>query len=146
MLLHRTVPIIRLGVCAGGAARDVGEFKDGRGHFIASFLVKAVRGGEHGAKLNILLHMWSYSVHSVEHAAEHAPNVLTERDIDALCVLRHSQGVRTGKAGLWFYTGVTCVTLVRLLVMRSLAPEFGNATTPASVKTATTGTEIVKPR
>ena len=41
-----------------------------------------------------------------------------------------AQGVRRGKAGLWFYTGVTVVTLVRLLVMRTLANEFGHAPTP----------------
>lgn len=37
-----------LGVCPGGAARYVSESKDGCGHLVATVLVKAVRGGEHG--------------------------------------------------------------------------------------------------
>ena len=36
----------------------------------------------------------------------------------------YAAGVRRGKAGLFFYSGVTAVSVVRLLIARSLADEF----------------------
>jgi hypothetical protein len=47
--------VILSGVCPRGAARYVSESKDGCGHFVATVLVKAVRGGEHGT-YNLLHH------------------------------------------------------------------------------------------
>ena len=49
----------------------------------------------------------------------------------------YAAGVRRGKAGLWFYTGLTLVTLVRLVVMRSLAADFGPPSAAAGVTAAT---------
>jgi|EP01046_Picozoa_sp_COSAG06_P019066 hypothetical protein len=49
----------------------------------------------------------------------------------------YAAGVRRGKAGLWFYTGLTLVTLVRLVVMRSLAADFGPPSAAAGAAAAT---------
>ena len=35
----------------------------------------------------------------------------------------YAAGLRRGKAGLWFYTGVSIATVARMLVMRTLAPD-----------------------
>ena len=39
----------------------------------------------------------------------------------------YAAGVRRGKAGLFFYSGVTAVSVVRLLIARSLADDFAHS-------------------
>ena len=89
-------------------------------HFVAAVLVQVVRGGERAI---------ARSSSSLSHrVCRLAINFAPRSELCLSCCV--AQGVRRGKAGLWFYTGVTVVTLVRLLVMRTLANEFGHDPTP----------------